>query len=240
MTVKSNCFRTAAALTFIGVTLLIGGAAVGEPQARKKATSPEAASSVVTRVFTLKHTEPAEVVQAIGMFLDSMAALNAPAGGAPVGPAGPRPGPQGPAGGGAIGGAGILRAGPGGTAAHDTRVFLDERTGSIAVRGPDSEVQVVADLVTLLDNPADMALPEVKSMRAYTLKHAAPSGIAELANSLDLRVAVLPLDDAKLLVVAGPSEAMRELGDLVKMLDIATPKTQPEKRKKLFSPRAAS
>jgi type II secretory pathway component GspD/PulD (secretin) len=243
--VSSKLLRPVSAFALVGAALLIGGTVVGQPQTKTKGPSTDASSSLVTRVFTLKHTEPAEVVQAINMFLASVAALNppAPGAGAPAG-AGPRPQlvpsfiPGGPGGGsGGVGGfAGGAPPGP----AHESRIFLDERTGSIVVRGPDSEVQVAADLVTLLDSPADAPLPDVKSMKAFTLKHATANSIAELANTLNLHVAVLPLDEAKLLVVAGPSEAMRELGDLVKTLDVPAPKAGPLLRKKLFGPRAAS
>jgi type II secretory pathway component GspD/PulD (secretin) len=119
---------------------------------------------------------------------------------------------------------------------YESRLVLDERTGSIVIRGPESEVQIAADLVTLLDTPADKPLPEVKSLRAFTLKHAVPSNLADLTSNLDVRVAILPLDAAKLLLVGGSAEAMREVGDLVKTLDVPAPKAPPpDKRKKLFA-----
>jgi hypothetical protein len=60
--------------------------------------------------------------------------------------------------------------------------------------------------------------------------------VASLAGELEIGAAVLALDEAKLLVVVGPPEAVRELVELVSSLDAPVDKgPDPEKRKKLFS-----
>jgi type II secretory pathway component GspD/PulD (secretin) len=241
-----------ASVLLLGAAFGLSAAAQGDAPAKKdkKTAAPDAAKAVtLTRIFTPKNTDPAEVLQAIELFLERAAALNRPAGGAALaGPPGLVGGlPAGPGGGLMPGAAGLpqlgglalgggLGAGPAESRPYESRLALDERTGSIVMRGPESEVQTAADLVTLLDTPAGKPLPEVKSLRAFPLKHAEPGAIAELLTIIDVRAAAVALDEAKLLLVAGPPEALREVGDLLKALDVPTPKApQPEKLKRLFS-----
>jgi hypothetical protein len=225
-----------------------------EPPSPKKATH--------TRVFTPKHTDPAEVLQAIDMLLEGVANLEpvldspAPPGipgvgpgftpggpgkpfgpGAPGGPGGPGPVPGGFPGAGLLGGIGLggMMGGVAGPP-HAARLAMDKRTGSIIVRGPEKELQIASDLFKLLDNPPDKPLPEFKSLRAFPLKFTRASNVANLAGELEFGVAVLALDEAKLLVAVGPPDAIRELAELVTALDAPVEKgPDTEKRKKLFS-----
>ena len=138
---------------------------------------------------------------------------------------------------GALGGAGMMgMVGVLPLAPPPLLVALDKRTGSVIVRGPEKEIEIAADLFKVLDNAPDKPLPEVKSLRALPLKHVLPSNIASLAGELDMGVALLALDDAKLLVAVGPPEAMRQVVELVSALDVAEEKRPNQKLKKLFGP----
>jgi type II secretory pathway component GspD/PulD (secretin) len=117
----------------------------------------------------------------------------------------------------------------------ETRLSLDRRTGSIIARGPAIDLDVAADLMKVLDTPPDEVPPEVKSLRAFQLKHATASALAEHATRLDLQIAAVGLDEAKLLLVTGFPDAVQELAQLVKALDVPTPKGI-EKQRKLFAP----
>jgi hypothetical protein len=108
-------------------------------------------------------------------------------------------------------------------------------SGATSRNGAAKELQIAADLFKLLDTPRDQPLPESKSLRAFPLKHAGASELAALAGELEIGAAILALDEAKLLVVVGPADAVRELAELVNSLDAPTKKApDPEKRKKLF------
>ena len=284
MSATGNFARRLATTILIGMAFswaaMAHGGGTGDNGTPKKgpAPAPEPAKKVTqTRVFTPKYTDPAELLQAIDVLLESVGVLEQAAavpgvvgglgglpgafpgaGGQPAGPGVPGA-PQGGAG---IGGAGIggaafggLQGGVpghglgllgfggmigGGTLPPDSnaaRLALDKRTGSVIIRGPEKEVQIATDLVKLLDNPPGKPLPEVKSLRAFPLKHTKPSNIASLANEVDIGVALLPLDEAKLLVAVGPPEALREVVELVSALDAAVEKRpDTEKRRKLFAP----
>jgi type II secretory pathway component GspD/PulD (secretin) len=262
MSVRIRLARRWAATLVFGVAFgmnapAFGGTLGGKSGSKSPPPQPEPASKgTQTRVFTPQNTDPADVLRAINELLDGVAALEqapdpgAPAGGpgtpagVPSGPGGRPPGIGGSPGIGPMPGApfggfppalGMLGGAGGPPIGHGARLALDKRTGSIIVRGPAKELQIAADLFKLLDTPRDQPLPESKSLRAFPLKHAAASELAELAAELEIGAAVLALDEAKLLIVVGPADAVREWAELVNALDAPTKKApDPEKRKKLF------
>ncbi|HEV3237451.1 MAG TPA: secretin N-terminal domain-containing protein, partial [Gemmataceae bacterium] len=73
-----------------------------------------------------------------------------------------------------IGGGGLIGAAGGvpGAGPMSWRIAEDPRTKSLVVRGPEKVIEIAADLVAVLDLPADKPIPAVKNLRAYKLKHA--------------------------------------------------------------------
>jgi type II secretory pathway component GspD/PulD (secretin) len=264
MSVRIRFARRLAATLVFGVAFgmsatAFGGALGGKSGSKTPPPPPEpAGKGTQTRVFTPQNTDPADVLRAINELLDGVAALEqtpdpaGPAGGPglppgpPPGGGGRPPGIGGPPGIGPMPGApfggfppalGMLGGAGGPPIGHAARLALDKRTGSIIVRGPAKELQIAADLFKLLDTPRDQPLPESKSLLAFPLKHAGATELAALAAELEIGAAILALDEAKLLVVVGPADAVRELAELVNSLDAPTKKApDPEKRKKLFPP----
>jgi hypothetical protein len=198
--------------------------------------------TIQTRVFVPKHTDAAEVLRAMQLFLERAAPVRADFAGGAMPPGGVGGGGP-PPGGGSTKGPGGFRPGGGGFGGPpgtfppgaETRLSLDRRTGSILVRGTASDLGLAADLVKVLDAPADEPLPEVKSLRAFQLKHASATALAEHAARLDLHVAAVGLDEAKLLLVTGFPDGVQEVAQLVKTLDVPAPKGL-ENRRKLFAP----
>jgi hypothetical protein len=246
----------------LGLLLTAGGPAfaaqakkeggIGE-KPRKGGEAPPPAMK--TKVFQLTYTEPEEMRDVLEQLLSAAEqalmmsqGMQGPGGAgglAPMGGFGGIGGGPVPAGGvgmmggfgfgGGFGGAlGALGGGMGPT----VRVTIHPRTSSLIVRGSVKDLQVATDLVTVLDRPADKPLPEVKSLRAFKLKHADADALVQTVQELEIPVGVVPLSGEKIILATGPDEALRELVELVTELDVAPPKDEKgkkEPRRKLFN-----
>lgn len=177
-------------------------------------------SNQKTRVFRLAKTDPEEVKEIMGTLLDFI-------------PVPPMPGPMNQLGGlGAVGFGGMVGGGP-----SPFSIAHDPRTKSIVVRGTDKHIQMAADLVTVLDGPQGKDPPEVKSLRAVTLKHAKPEEIASVIEGLELDARLVPLTAAKIVVFTGSDQVMKEVAELIKELDVPVdPEPKKDERKKLLDP----
>lgn len=131
---------------------------------------------------------------------------------------------------GALGGFGIV----GGAGGPVVRVTVHPRTNALVVRGGPKELQVATDLVAVLDLPADKPPPDVKSLRAFRLKHASPHAVAQIIRELDIPAGTVPLGDPKLLLATGSEQVMRELAELVRELDAPAPEAPRKERRKLL------
>lgn len=134
---------------------------------------------------------------------------------------------------GGIGGFGGIGFG-GGSGAF--QVSVDARTRSVIVRASPKNLQLTADLISVLDLAKGKAMPEVKTLKALPLKHADAGEIMNALQNAGVEARMVALGEAKMLVVAGSDEAMKEVADLVKDLDVPTPpELKPEEQRKLFS-----
>src|SRR5262249_1760240 len=132
--------------------------------------------------------------------------------------------------GGLGGGFGALGGGPldgwfGGVG--DTRFAADPRTRTLLVRGPERDLQIIADLVTVLDVAPKKTAPKVKNLRVFRLKHADPDTVAAAVSQLGIqgRIAPARIDradgTADLLVIAmGSEEQIREVSQVIEALDV--------------------
>jgi hypothetical protein len=198
------------------------------------------------RVFRLKHVKPEEVRQALESLLGDSAGAGGPPGMGGPGPMGPGGGMTGmtppggmkggsPAGGGMVGGPPAgggpgrpgMMPGPGmgsgmmmGMRDGGWRVTVDERTGSIIVRGSRGDLQRAADLIALLDLPGGKPLPRVKNLQAFKLKYAQADKIAQILDELGINARILPLSKTNRLIVAGPDAVVKEIAELIAELDV--------------------
>jgi hypothetical protein len=65
-----------------------------------------------------------------------------------------------------------------GASAGATRFAVDARTRTFLARGPERELQIVTDLITVLNTAPGKPLPKVKSLHVFKLKHAMPEDVA--------------------------------------------------------------
>jgi type II secretory pathway component GspD/PulD (secretin) len=114
------------------------------------------------------------------------------------------------------------------------RVAEDPRTKSLIVRGPEKVIDIAADLVAVLDLPADKPMPTVKNLRAYKLKHAKAEELNAVLTNLELDARIVPVDKGNILIVSGAEDVMKEIDGVVEALDIDVPepKNAPEPDKK--------
>lgn len=225
-----------------------GGGMMGSMAGR--ATPP---AELRIKVFRLRHADPEvlnEVLQGLLPETTAIAAGGGPGGhvqmmagmaGGLIGggaPGGMMPGAvPGMGGVGALGmGGGALGLGGGGPGmgvgfANTWRASVDARTRSLIVRGSPRDLTVAADLVRVLDLPADQPIPKVATLRAFRLRHADPDALAEELNGLELNARIMAVHDAKLLIVAGSEELMNELGEVITQLDVeGTPPAKPPEK----------
>jgi type II secretory pathway component GspD/PulD (secretin) len=208
--------------------------------------NPAQPPALKAKVFRLKYCDPNEMEQVLQSLLDpndpSPMPLNLP------GPGGPPMGGVGMLGVGGVGvgapgipGGGLGALGVGGIGGFGGmpgafQVSIDPRTRSVIVRASDKNLQLTADLISVLDLPKGKAMPEVKTLKALSLKHADAGEIMNALQAAGVEARMVALGEAKMLVVAGPEDAMKEVADLVKDLDVPTPpELKPEEQRKLFS-----
>ena len=104
------------------------------------------------------------------------------------------------------------------------RAVGDPRTRSLIVRGAEKDLQLAADLITILDTPDNKPLPEVKALKAFRLQHLDANdfvGMMEKLNS-NLNYHLVSIGRLKLVLARGSDEQMNEVAEAVKELDIPT------------------
>jgi type II secretory pathway component GspD/PulD (secretin) len=100
------------------------------------------------------------------------------------------------------------------------RLAMEGKTRSLIVRGSEKNLQTAADLVAVLDLPKDKPIPRVKSLRAFRLRHAEASALAEELKKLEMNVRIVGDAESNTLVVAGPEAEMKEIADVIEQLDV--------------------
>jgi hypothetical protein len=157
-------------------------------------------------------------------------------GGGPPGFAGV-PVPAGAAGFGAVPPAGAIGCfiGSGGLNATPVwRAVAEPRARAVVVRGSDRHLKVAADLVALLDRPADAPLPQLHVVRAFALKHATAEELEEVIDALSFDDMKVASPGERLLAVVAPDDAADSVAELVKELDVpgtASPDRKPKPKK---------
>jgi type II secretory pathway component GspD/PulD (secretin) len=189
---------------------------------------PEA-KPLKTSVYRLKHSDPEEVRQVLESLLEVPEVPDVPL----------PPGGPGAVGGGGVGGNfGIVGGGGGALGAVGGfggmgvlprwRLAVDARTQALIVRGAEEDLRIASDLVAVLDQPAGKAPPAVKSLRAFPLAHADADELAQVLGELNLPARTVPVSTKKLLIATGPEEALKEVGEVIKELDVAVKSEDPK------------
>lgn len=112
------------------------------------------------------------------------------------------------------------------------RVGVDDRTRSLVVRGTDTDLQIAADLVAVIDLPADKLVPKVKTLRAFRLKHAKANDLVVTLRDLELEAKIVAHEKGNTLVASGPEDALKDIEEVVVALDVEAKEPPPEPEKK--------
>lgn len=196
----------------LGFLLPLG---VAQPLNADPRTPPKAKPQLAVKVFKLQRAEPAAITQALDELLEFPDMEIVP----PM----PGGGPSIPPGGGLMGFGGVGIGGMGGLPTNTAPVWratIDDRTKAVIVRGSEKHIKVAADLVAILDRPANAPMPELQAVKAFALKHADATGLVLVIEQLCFEDLRLSAPDEKLLVVLGPDEATKAIAELVKELDV--------------------
>jgi beta-lactamase regulating signal transducer with metallopeptidase domain len=149
-----------------------------------------------------------------------------PGGSGKMGPPGLSGGPRGGAGpGGGEGPATYISQG------NTWRIVVDPRTRSLIVRAAESNQQRVADLVALLDVPAGKAIPKVKNLRAFKLRHAKVESLLEVLQQLGTNARLMGDAPANTLVAAGSEGDLKEIAEVVEALDVEVQSAPGDERR---------
>lgn len=164
------------------------------------------------KVYRLKYRDPETIVSVASLLLHPHGWGRAAPGGE-VGPGGFGEGPGDLAG---LPGAG----GPGGLSL--LRLAADKRTRTLIARGRAQEIQIVTDLVAILDVEDGQAIPKIKNLRLFKLKHADPKAVLTVLSQLEIasfpsRIAADP--QAKTIIVMAEAAVMREVAEVIQALD---------------------
>jgi beta-lactamase regulating signal transducer with metallopeptidase domain len=245
---KSRPKEVPAGKPVIGFTGRGGGGAppVGKFGAASGMIKPVGSASHL-RIFRLKHLDPHEVSEVLeGLLPQAGLTEFTGQGGAapPVGgpPGGGLAGMQGglsggfpPGGGnlgigGGIGGLGGMLGALGGLSNNQSwRLAVVDRSRSLIVRGTEKDLQIASDLVAVIDLPANAPVPKVSSLLAFRLKHANAQELSEALQTLELDVQFMPFNKTNTLIIAGPEGTMKEVGEVIEALDVASKEGQSEK-----------
>jgi type II secretory pathway component GspD/PulD (secretin) len=100
------------------------------------------------------------------------------------------------------------------------RIAVDERTNSLIVRGNESDLRTIGEIVAALDVGDGKAATKLKNLRTFKLKHADVSQVSQIVQDLELNVRVSVLPSSEMLVIAGGESALKEVADLIEELDV--------------------
>jgi hypothetical protein len=137
------------------------------------------------------------------------------------------------------GGIGCFLGGGGGNSTPVWRATVHARTRSVVVRGSERHLGVAADLVAILDRPADAPLPKLRVVKAFALKHATAAELSEVIEALSFDDAKVATPEERVLALIATDEVVKSVAELVKELDVpdkgdpdAKPKPDSKKRPK--------
>jgi beta-lactamase regulating signal transducer with metallopeptidase domain len=133
-------------------------------------------------------------------------------------------------GGGLAGLAGGLGTGPDGSwfgSGGETRFAGDPRSRTLIVRGPEREVQIITDLVTVFDTAPKKKAPKVKNLHVFKLKHADPDNVIQTLSQLGIQARIAPArlgpeegEQELFLIAMGPDDQIREVRQVIEALDV--------------------
>jgi hypothetical protein len=119
-----------------------------------------------------------------------------------------------------------------------TRLVADLRAHKLLARGPERDLEIIADLVTVLNASPKKPLPKLKNLHVFPLKYADPHRVAAAVTLLGIGARITPLafDPAggpapdseegaapRLLFVRGTEEQLREIRQVIEAMDVRVP-----------------
>jgi hypothetical protein len=104
--------------------------------------------------------------------------------------------------------------------AQAPRLAVDARTRTLFARAVPKDLEVIADIVAVLDNPADKALPEGKSARLVRLSHVKAPDVIQILNGLGLQAQTIVLPKMNALLLLGSESDTKETRVVIEKMDV--------------------
>jgi len=133
------------------------------------------------------------------------------------------------------GGLGGFAGGSGGVMARPNtswRIAVDERTNTLVVRGSESDLRTIGEIVAAIDVADNKTATKLKNLRTFKLKHADVNQVSQIVQDLELSVRVSILPSSEMLVITGGENALKEVADLIDELDVEGKPTKEIKKPK--------
>ena len=105
---------------------------------------------------------------------------------------------------------------------------VDARTQSLLARGSEKQLAVAADVVRMLEHPADKPVPKIKHLFAFRFKFAHGGEVAGALKRLGFQSQIASTDET--LFVLGSEQELKEIGEVIEQLDVEIRQAEPEKQ----------
>jgi hypothetical protein len=100
------------------------------------------------------------------------------------------------------------------------RITADNKTGTVIMRGLESDVLIAADLMAVLDLPVDQPLPKLSALRAFRMKEADPEEVVQKLEGLGTAARIVAVRDLRLVLAVGPEQELKDLTEAILALDM--------------------
>lgn len=117
-----------------------------------------------------------------------------------------------------------------GAIAGATRLAADTSSGALLARGPERDLKVIADVVTVLNTAPGKPLSKVKNVHAFRLKYANPEDVGTAVALLGIEARLAPLrmpdgdagseDQRRFLFALGTEEQIRDIAEVIEGMDV--------------------
>jgi beta-lactamase regulating signal transducer with metallopeptidase domain len=105
---------------------------------------------------------------------------------------------------------------------------VDARTRFLVARGSEKQLAVAADVVRMLEHPADKPVPKIKHLFAFRFKFAHGGEVAGALKRLGFQSQIASTEET--VFVLGSEQELKEIGEVIEQLDVEIRQTKPEKR----------
>src|SRR5262249_26782673 len=99
-------------------------------------------------------------------------------------------------------------------------VASDERTGTLILRGTETFLKKAAEIIVALDVPQAQPIGAIPDYRVVNLRNTDAEKVTGVLQALGIRARVVSVQSANAVLVSGSEEALKEIDEVIKALDV--------------------